>query len=574
MQPGDPNGLVETPAPSGEEKSPPPEDAPAGYAGRPSGGRGAPPGADDFVPIEDRWRIGFPDWDRYAHGRRREAPYVRGRWWDPYHQNVLKGDYPLLGNATFLNLTLLSDTVADQRRLPTPSGVSAADPGSEGFFGDDDEFALSTNLVLSLDLFHGAAAYRPVDWRVRLTPVANLNALDSEELGIVNVDVRKGDDRLASQVALQEAFVEVKLADVSASYDVVSLRAGIQGFLSDFRGFIFADNEAGVRLTGTWAANRTSWNLAYFRMIEKDTNSLLNTSDYDGRHQEVFIANIYRQDFLVPGYTAGLSLHVNNDRPGVRFDTNGFLVRPAAAGSLAPHDLGVVYYGWTGSGHLGRLNLTHALYSVRGEDSENPIAGREVDVDAWMGALELSVDRDWVRYRGQVFWASGDDDPRDEDAEGFDAIFDNPLFAGAGTSFWVRQGIPLTGTKVRLVSPASLLPSLRSSKDEGQASFVNPGLRLVGVGLDAEITPKLRGSVNANRIWFDDTSSLELLLFQSGIGRDVGTDLGFGVQWRPWLNNNVIVSGTGSLLLAGDGFEAIYTGRQLFSLTSSLTVVY
>ena len=34
------------------------------------------------------------------------------------------------------------------------------------------------------------------------------------------------------------------------------------------------------------------------------------------------------------------------------------------------------------------------------------------------------------------------------------------------------------------MTPFSLLPSLRSSKEEGQSNFVNPGLTLVGVGAD------------------------------------------------------------------------------------------
>jgi len=191
-----------------------------------------------------------------------------------------------------------------------------------------------------------------------------------------------------------------------------------------------------------------------------------------------------------------------------------------------------------------------------------------------MGALEASFDRDWLRYRGQMLWASGDGDPIDDVGEGFDAVFDNPQFAGAGTSFWVRQAIPLTGTKVDLVGASSLLPSLRSSKEEGQASFVNPGLRLVGLGADAEITPKVRASANLNLLWFDDPSSIELLLFQPGIDRFIGTDLGCGVQWRPFLNNNMMVTGTASTLFPGAGFEDIYTGRQLFSVTMSLTLVY
>ncbi|MFX6949617.1 hypothetical protein ABTH81_21285, partial [Acinetobacter baumannii] len=58
----------------------------------------------DFVPVEDRWRIGFPAWDRYGWGFPLgvDYPYKEGHWWDPYNQNLFKGDYPIIGQNTFL----------------------------------------------------------------------------------------------------------------------------------------------------------------------------------------------------------------------------------------------------------------------------------------------------------------------------------------------------------------------------------------------------------------------------------------------------------------------------------------
>ncbi|MFN6052283.1 MAG: hypothetical protein ACK47R_15760, partial [Planctomycetia bacterium] len=64
-------------------------------------------GDNDFIPVPDRWRLGFPALDRYGNGHPRTVDYLYqlGHWWDPYNQNVLKGDYPLLGQHTFLNIT-------------------------------------------------------------------------------------------------------------------------------------------------------------------------------------------------------------------------------------------------------------------------------------------------------------------------------------------------------------------------------------------------------------------------------------------------------------------------------------
>ena len=48
----------------------------------------------------DRWRVEFPEYDRYGDrgARGRDIPFKKGRWWDPYNQSVLKGDYPIKGD--------------------------------------------------------------------------------------------------------------------------------------------------------------------------------------------------------------------------------------------------------------------------------------------------------------------------------------------------------------------------------------------------------------------------------------------------------------------------------------------
>ena len=45
----------------------------------------------------------------------------------------------------------------------------------------------------------------------------------------------------------------------------------------------------------------------------------------------------------------------------------------------------------------------------------------------------------------RALYASGDSDPYDNIETGFDAIFENPIFAGADTSYWIRQSIPFAG---------------------------------------------------------------------------------------------------------------------------------
>ena len=330
----------------------------------------------------------------------------RGRW-DPYNKNILKGDYPMHGSKDrFLVLTGISDTLIESRTLPTPSGVSTVRPGSIEFFGDDNQNVVNQNVIVSGEVFEGDTAFKPASQRLKATLIANLNYLRVEENAVVKPDVRRGTTRTNGFLALQEIWYERKLRDLSPNYDFLSIRAGSQPFTSDFRGFIFSDTNTGVRLFGNYASNRFQYNLALFDRREKDTNSGLNTL-WERRGQQVLIANLYWQDFLRNGFTEEFSIHQLHDQKSFKYDRNGILVRPAPVGVFTPHSIDAVYLGAAGLGHIGPINVDHALYVVAGRDSLNPIAGPDpklkdrdaVRISAGMFALELSIDHDWYRPR-------------------------------------------------------------------------------------------------------------------------------------------------------------------------------
>lgn len=522
-----------------------------------------------FMRIPDRWNLPMPDWDRYGIGG--DYPYVASKWYDPFNTNVLKGDRPIIGKRTFFTFLGVSDTLLEARNLPTPSGVSTNRQGSEPFFGRGGQYFPVTVIRTSFDLFHGNTAYRPVDWRVRVQPAYSVNFINTAEYGAVNFDVRRRSNRLSHHVGLQEAFAEVKIADLSENYDFISVRAGIQEFSSDFRGFISVLEAPGVRVFGTLANSRIEYNAAYFDLLEKETNSAFN--EWEWRDQQVYAANVYVQDFLTLGYTTSFSFNANRDHGDTHYDHNGFLVRPSPIGVIVKNEVEAYYIGWSGNGHIGRWNISHAFYQALGTESFNPISAQPVDINAQMAAAELSIDKDWLRIKGSFFYASGDDDPNDDEARGFDAIVDIPVFAGGPFSLWNRQGLRLTQTGTGLVSPLSLLPSLRTNKDEGQANFVNPGIILVHGGLDVELTPKLRGFANVSYLRFMATDPLEFLLFQD-IKSNIGLDYGGGFQYRPPLSDNIVVVGGISALKLGQGLKDIYTRDHLFSSFVNLRLVF
>jgi hypothetical protein len=542
-----------------------------------------PPDTASFVKEPDRWDVPMPDWNRY--GKSGEFPYTKGHWYDPFNRSRIKGDQPIFGNRWFLNFTGTSLTGLDVRRLPVPSGVSAENGNSTDFFGRGEQGFASQSFRLSFDLFEGDTSFRPIDFRIRFTPEFNLNFLQTRERGLVNIDVRDGTNRFDTHAGVQEGFVEAKLHDLSPNFDFVSIRAGIQQFVSDFRGFIFAEEQPGVRIFGNLRSNRINYNLAWFYFLEKNTNSGLNT--FERRHQQVYVGNVYIQDFFAKGYTTEFSIHYNRDDPGIHFDDNGFLVRPAPVGlvvnnGILQHGIRAYYLGWTSNGHIGRLNVSHAFYQALGHDTLNPIAGRRVDIDGRMAALELSMDKDWARFRTSFFYASGDPSnvnsalgkPRDSTAHGFDTIVDETNFAGGAFSFFDQQGIRLTSTGVALTNPGSLLVSLRSNKEEGQANFVNPGIYIFNAGADFNLTPKLRAFVNANYLRFDRTEPLQILLFQRGIRHSIGLDSGIGLQYRPPLTENIVITSGVSNLVPGAGFGDILNKRVLISGFTSIKLTF
>jgi hypothetical protein len=549
------------------------------------------------APVPDRWRVGFAPWKRYTSGVT-EQPYENPQTylWHPYRQSLLKGDAPIIGQDIFLNLTASSQTETEFRRVPTASGVSAAVPGAYEFYGQSEQIGIQNNIALSVELFKGETVFKPVEWAVKLEPVFNVNYISARETGVVSPDPRGSlfgnnntpppnngfvlnpsdiDALLSGQVgpagsfrakqhvertrtflALQQAFGELHLRDLSDNYDFVAFRGGYQGFNSDFRGFIFNDINLGGRVFGNWDNNRFQYNLALFDIREKDTNSELNT--FDDRDQEVIIANLYRQDFIWKGYTAQVSFHANLDHGGTHYDQNGGIVRPAPIGTVRPHEVNAYYLGWAGDGHIGRFNISHAFYQALGSDSFNGLAGREVDINAQMAAVELSFDRDWIRYKASFVYASGDSKAEDGNANGFDTILDNPNFTGGPFSYWTRQGFNLGGTFVNLKQRGSLVPNLRTSKSQGQANFVNPGVFIYGAGADAEVTPKLRTFFNANYIRLAETDTIKTALLTDRASSEIGFDISLGFQYRPLLTDNIIISTGFGALIPGEGFKDIY----------------
>jgi hypothetical protein len=514
----------------------------------------------ESVPIPDRWRL-------------MQALGLKFPWHDPYNQNILKGDIPVkeLGRDWFFTFTGISDSLLEFRSTPLPvSQQIAFRSGANNIYGGYDQRVFGQNLIMGFGLVKGNTTYRPPDLEFRLVPVVNYVNARVDEAGVLRINPQTGYGRQTSFIGIQEAFVDYHLRNVSDRYDFDSLRVGIQPFTSDFRGFLFQDTQFGVRLFGNRYNNIYQYNLAWFRRVEKDINSGLNDIGKPLRDDDIFAANLYRQDFPFTGMTSQGTVIYNRNRENRFFyDRNGFIQRPALLGEARPREYDVVYLGATFDGHFGmirpnwRLNLSSSTYVALGEDRNSPLSERKSDIRAFFHATELSRDFNWIRLRGNFLYASGDKNPYDSTDTGFDAIFENPQFAGADTAYFIRQGIPLIGGGgVAFSSRNGILPSLRSSKEQGQSNFVNPGLILIGAGADFDVKPELRLIANVSQLWFDETAVLGALRNERNPASEIGTDLSAGAQWRPFYNQNVIINASFSALRLGQGLKDLYGDRN------------
>lgn len=517
-----------------------------------------------FVPVPDRWR-----------------QFYAGKWYDPYNQNEFKGDLPVFGEPGeewFLELSLISETLLERRELPTPVGfASTTSSDSTDVFGNEHQTVFQQTFVPSFALIRGNTTFKPPELEFRFVPAINFNQARLAEVGALRINPEQDESRDDFHLGINELFLDYHLANLSERYDFISSRVGIQKFTSDFRGFVYSDEQPGARLFGNWDNNKYQYNLAWFSRLDKDTNSGINTT-FSDRHEDVYLANIYRQDAFALGQQAQLSYLYRADTAGdygEHYDQNGFLVRPAAFGDERGKNVYTNYFGFNTDGHISRLNTSTALYYACGSESHNPIAGQAVEINAGLAAAELSYDIDWIRLRTSALWASGDGDPFDRKAEGFDAIFDNPNFAGGDLGYFQRQGIPFVGGGgVNLVNRSSLYPDLRAGKEEGQSNFVNPGLRLLNLGADFTLLPELKLITNASYLQFDETAVLEALRQDGSIARDIGFDLSAGLLYRPFLNNNVQVRLGAATLLPAEGMENLFGKSALYDVFTNLILQY
>jgi hypothetical protein len=497
------------------------------------------------VAVPDRWRLV-------------EELGYRVDWLDSYRgYNPMKADRPVFGE-DFLNLSAVAGTLIEDRRIPsTAMGV----PDAQGErTATHNQLFFNQSLSLDAVLYRGDTVFRPPDWQWRFTTVLSASGTHTD-----------GKTTSADTDAVQALWFEKHLRDVSSHDDFDSARIGIQSLTSDFRGFLLSDQPVAARLFGTRDNNIFQYNAAWFRSFRKNSVSLNDITAGLPRN-DVLLANLYWQDFPRAGLTSEFVGAYNRNRePGMQ-ELLGLGTANAPA-ARAKHDYDVGYFGYGIDGHLGRLNATAMTYGLLGNEKQATFNAGSARVQSWFAASEWSVDFDRRRWRLSLLHASGDDNPHDRRATGFDGLTANPVFAGTDSSFFIHQQLALAGGVFNLKSRNALLPTLSPTSNSGQSNFSNPGLDLVGFGLDWDVAPQWRLSFDANQLWLDQTAVLAALMLRP-IPSNLGAELAVNAFWRPFSNQNVILRMSNAMLMRGAGYRALYDGGVPYSTFVFLTLSY
>ncbi len=410
----------------------------------------------------------------------------------------------------------------------------------------------------SLDLFHGDAAFKPVDWRVKITPVFNVNNLNVNELATSAPTCARARAAAAPSSPCRSGSSRRKLADLSPDYDFVSVRRRLAAVHQRLPRLPLQRHQPGrapVRHAGLQP-----------RPVQPD---LLRPAGEGHQQRPEHVRRTATRTSSSPTITArtssgpatrsrSASTTTTTSRASTS-TSNGFLVRPDPVGVFQPHEVDVVYLGWAGDGHIDRFNITHQFYWAVGHDSLNPLANQPQDINAQFAAAGAVLRPRLGRAsapRSSTPPATATSTTATPPAS--TRILDDPNFAGGEFSYWQRQADPAVRRQPGQ-APTASIPDLRSSKIEGQSNFVNPGLLLLNFGVDIDLTPKLK--MHQQRqfpLVRQDQRRWKRSCSRSNIHRFIGTDLSTGLEYRPLLSNNIIIMFGVSTLVPGQGFSDLY----------------
>ena len=166
---------------------------------------------------------------------------------------------------------------------------------------------------------------------------------------------------------------------------------------------------------------------------------------------------------------------------------------PPTLGLQMPRSYDVTYWATTAMAHFGRFNLTDRRTALPAINRTEYSCREGTEIRAGFLAAEASMDFDWIRCAPLSGLRQWRQEPIRQPFHRFRRHFGESRSSPVPTpAIGPARFVPLiAGGSVALTQTNAMLPDLRSSNALGQSNFDNPGLRLIGVGADFDLTPHI-----------------------------------------------------------------------------------
>ena len=328
-----------------------------------------------------------------------------------------------------------------------------------------------------------------------------------------------------------------------------------------YGGFTYADDDPGIGIVG--GADNWKWEAWWIKKSEDeagyadnvslfgdplDINPLGGPSQDQDQDRDFYYVKLGRQ--FEPGYLEGFGMYHRN--------------------RMASQEVDHYVYGLQGKCQHGIIKPMFEVAAATG-DFKNAASGAEdADISA-LGAFadiafDLSEKVGIKKFEPHIggYWLQGDDDPADDDLEGWTEVVGISRFS---PQFGSEQAISHDGNPLLGQIEYSMFPAYYGTTNytgggiTGGADFDNPGFKMIGAGLKAA-WGKWGYKGNVMAMWFDAPEAVEAYYERAATGlNNVEIDDFMGIEWNNELSyklyDKVTVKGGAAFLFPGDGAEDI-----------------
>ncbi len=349
---------------------------------------------------------------------------------------------------------------------------------------------------------------------------------------------------------------------LNASFNVPFLHSRVNGGWDvkgadvKFGGMIYGDDDPGIGLTGCYQGFK--WEAWYIKKDEQEAgyagidpvkskvNPIGPPTQQKGTDRTFYMGKL-GYTFQKNTYVEGVFFYDQNYQQGNHIDIDRF---------------------FGGLNYKGDYGIFHPMaeFAYVGGTMDND---REIDYDissyAFFGDLLVDLHETVGIKKFEVhvggYYLRGDDDPNDDDLEGFTPAVGITRFTprfGSEQSI-SHDGNPFFGQILYSMFPA-YYGSVRGGGINGGAALDNPGFSMIGGGINAQYG-KWTYITHVMAMWFNETEAVENYFSNMGVAGNVDIDSFMGVEWNNEIRykvfKSVTLKGGAAFLFPGSGAKDI-----------------